>query len=80
MRNSFLSFVLLSCFFSSLKKGKKLLRTSKISKYTGTLIDFFFFFLSDKGKTEATLTFVKEEIHGERRFLSDRQEAIQFNH
>lgn len=39
----------------------------------------FFFVLSDKGKAEAVLTFMKEQIHGERRFFNAREEAILLN-
>lgn len=60
------------------KKGKKPPRNSRVREYTRILTDFFFV-LSDKGKAEAVLTFMKEQTHGERRFFCARQEAILFN-
>lgn len=47
-------------------------------EYTGILTDFFFV-LSDKGKAQAVLTFMKQQIHGERMFFYARQEAIPLN-
>lgn len=60
------------------KRGKKRTpRDSRVREYTGILTDFFV--LSGKGKAEAVLTFIKEQIHGERRVFYARQEAILLN-
>lgn len=65
--NIFLSFILKTIFSAYVfkKEGQKTPRNSKVREYTGILTDFFV--LSGKVKAEAVLTFMKEQIHGERR-------------
>jgi len=53
------------------KKGKKPHKNSRVRKCTSILTDFFFV-LSEKGKAGAVLTFMKEQIRGERRLFNAR--------